>query len=95
MTATSAGVVVPAIIACLVICALILFTCKYCYNPQFLLRQRNPDDIEGSSGSEKPPSRGGFSEVVCKEYIYKRKLKQLSCLSFLFFSFLFFFFFFF
>lgn len=57
MTKNSAAVVVPAIIACLVICALVLFTCKYCYNPRFLWRLRRGDvESDGSSSDgEKPP----------------------------------------
>jgi len=61
MTKSNAGVVVPAIIACLLICALLLFTCKYCYNPRFLFRQRN-SDLE--SASEKPPSGVVLSSEV-------------------------------
>ncbi|KAF8429173.1 hypothetical protein EV426DRAFT_571043 [Tirmania nivea] len=58
MTKNNAAVVVPAIIACLVICALVLFTCKYCYNPWFLWRLRRGDvESDGSSSDgEKPPN---------------------------------------
>ncbi|KAF8460340.1 hypothetical protein BDZ91DRAFT_429847 [Kalaharituber pfeilii] len=58
MANSTAAVVVPAIIACLVICAIVLFTCKFCYNPRFLLRNRR-SDVESSYGSastDKPPS---------------------------------------
>ena len=65
MTKSNAGVVVPAIIACLLICAVVLFTCKYCYNPRFLFRQRN-FDVESSGGSEKPPSGVVLSSEIVR-----------------------------
>ncbi|KAF8457488.1 hypothetical protein BGX38DRAFT_1265779 [Terfezia claveryi] len=66
MTKNSAAVVVPAIIACLVICALVLFTCKYCYNPRFLWRLRQGDiESDGSSSDgEKPPDGDVIDQEV-------------------------------
>lgn len=68
MTKNSAAVVVPAIIACLVICALVLFTCKYCYNPRFLWQLRRVDiESNGSSSNgEKPPGGDVLSHEVVR-----------------------------
>lgn len=78
MAKNSAAVVVPAIIACLVVCVLILFTCKYCYNPRFLRRLRRGDVESDSSSSnrEKPPS-GVLPPRV------RRAQKYIDCISIL------------
>ena len=84
MTKNSAAVVVPAIIACLVICALVLFTCKYCYNPQFLWRVRH-SDVESSYGSS---SDGGEKRptgpVVLSHEVVSQALGLLHIVAFVF-----------
>ncbi|RPB24332.1 hypothetical protein L211DRAFT_849058 [Terfezia boudieri ATCC MYA-4762] len=75
MTKNSAAVVVPAIIACLVICALVLFTCKYCYNPRFLWRLRRGDiESDGSSSDgEKPPAG-----VLVEQEVVRRSQRYIK-----------------
>ncbi|KAI5796304.1 hypothetical protein DFH27DRAFT_526404 [Peziza echinospora] len=59
MTKSNLAIVLPLIFAALLICALVLITCAYCYNPMFLIRMRRRDEESSygssASGREKPP----------------------------------------